>query len=450
MPATRGRRSLAWRLGTALAVVVLAVLLIVGAVVNRVVNTGFQSVVTESQQQRVEDAALAIGDRFERPVGLVRAQTLARRLAANLGGRVRVVDPEGVTILEVGAVPATGAVIHTAPIEVDGAVVATLEATLPTRGPTRGAAFLPLFNATLVITGVIALLVIVLASTTIAGRLTRPLRDVADAARRLGRGEIAARATGGDDRESADLAAAFNAMADRLERSEMLRRRAATDIAHDLATPAMVLETELQAMLDGVVSTDRTSLEAARNAAAALAAIVSDLDDLAAAEAAPLQARPAAVDAAEVVDDAIAALEGLSRQRSVAIVSEVPRGVAVWADRGQVERAIRNVVANGVSHAPPGSDVRVQAGATAAGAVVLRVTDTGPGIDPADLPHVFERFYRGDRSRSRGSGRGLGLTIAREFLTANGGGIDVESTGSAGTTFRLELPAAPSGSLPHG
>ena len=172
--------------------------------------------------------------------------------------------------------------------------LATLEADLPAQVGDRG--FLPLFNVTLLVGGVLSVLGIALASTYVATRLTRPLRDVADAARRLGAGETAARATGGDDRESADLADSFNAMADRLERSEMLRRRAASDIAHDLATPATVLVSQLQAMVDGVVPADRENLEAARSAASALGSVVAELNDLASAEAAPLQAQPTAVD----------------------------------------------------------------------------------------------------------------------------------------------------------
>ena len=133
---------------------------------------------------------------------------------------------------------------------------------------------------------------IALASVYAANRLTRPLRDVANAARRIGAGESAARATGGGDRESADLADAFNAMADRLERSEMLRRRAASDIAHDLATPATVLVSQLQAMVDGVVPADHDGLEAARSAASALGSVVAQMNDLASAEAAPIKAQP--------------------------------------------------------------------------------------------------------------------------------------------------------------
>ena len=136
----------------------------------------------------------------------------------------------------------------------DGQTVGDARGGLP--GPAGDRGFLPLFNVTLVVAGLVSVLGIVLVSTSIAGRLTRPLHDVAAAARRLEAGDASARATGGDDLESTELAEAFNAMADRLERSEMLRRRAASDIAHDLATPATVLESQLQAMIDGVVPTD--------------------------------------------------------------------------------------------------------------------------------------------------------------------------------------------------
>ncbi len=246
---------------------------------------------------------------------------------------------------------------------------------------------------------------IVLLSTAIADRLTRPLRDVAAAARRLERGETDARATGGDDRESAELAESFNAMADRLERSEMLRRRAASDIAHDLATPATVLESQLQAMLDGVVPTDRSNLEAARSAASALAGLVAELGDLASAEAAPLVARPGPIDVGEAIEAAVQALDGLARERDVRLIVEVPAGIIGWADQGHVARALQNVIGNGVAHTPAGGSVTISASASGA-TIALRIADTGPGIAPDDVAHVFERFYRADPARTRGAGDG--------------------------------------------
>lgn len=446
-PSAATRRPLAWRLGLVLGLTVLGILLVVGLVVNRVVSDGFQTVVTGQQEQRLDDAAVSLADRMDRPARLA---AVVRRVAINLGGEVAVVATDGTVIAAFGRAPDRDVATYAAPIVVDGETVATLQASLPGSGTDRG--FLPLFNATLVIAGLVSVLGVVLLSTAIAGRLTRPLRDVAIAARRLERGETDARATGGDDRESAELADAFNAMADRLERSEMLRRRAASDIAHDLATPATVLETQLQAMLDGVVPTDPANLEAARSAASALAGLVAELGDLASAEAAPLVARPGPIDIGAAVGDAVRALDGLARERDVRLQVEVPDRLIGWADAGHVARALQNVIGNGVAHSPSGGSVTTTA--TSSGPIIeLRVTDTGPGIAPDDVAHVFERFYRADPARTRGaggsgvgtskpSGHGLGLTIARELLVANGGSIAVESTGPGGTTFRITVPAA--------
>ena len=425
-PARPARRhSLAWRRGLLLGVAVLGVLLLVGIVVNRVVSGSFETVLTAQQQQRLDDAAVTLADRLSRPAGRVRAQALVTRIATSLGGEIRVVGLDGTTLAAFGRPPAGDPAHYEVAIQGDSGTVATLEADMPAQAGDRG--FLPLFNVTLAVAGLVSVLAIVAISASIAGRLTRPLHDVAAAARRLEAGESAARATGGDDLESTELAEAFNAMADRLERSEMLRRRAASDIAHDLATPATVLESQLQAMIDGVVPTDLAGLEAARSAAAALGGVVADIDDLARAEAAPLQARPA-------------------RAKSVRIdVAVVPEAVA-WADAGHIARAIRNVVANAIGHSPVGGVVRVVA-TRGPGHLEVRVSDQGPGIADADVEHVFERFYRADTSRAtdpatgRATGLGLGLTIARELLSANGGRIAVERTGPDGTTFLMDIPA---------
>ncbi len=445
------RPSLAWRLSLILGAIVLGVLLVAGVVVNRVVSGGFETVLASQQQQRLDDAADNLADRLDRPV---RVLAVARRLATNLGGVVRVLASDGTTLAAFGRQPDAAVTHYTSTIEASGQVLGTIEADLPSTVGDRG--FLPLFNVTLLVGGVLSVLGIALASTYVATRLTRPLRDVAAAARRLGAGETTARATGGDDRKSAELADSFNAMADRLERSEMLRRRAASDIAHDLATPATVLVSQLQAMVDGVVPADRQNLDAARSAASALGSVLAELNDLASAEAAPLQAQPTAVDLAAAVDEVAREIDGLRRARGLRLEAAVPIGTNVTVDPGHLSRVLRNVIGNAMIHSPDGGRVAVAVDAGAAGAakgtagaaplVAIRVTDEGPGIAPADLPHIFERFYRADPSRAVDqrtggrSGSGIGLTIARELLAANGGRIGVERTGPDGTTFLIELP----------
>ena len=207
-----------------------------------------------------------------------------------------------------------------------------------------------------------------------------------------------------------------------------------------------MLVSQLQAMVDGVVPADRENLDAARSAAAALGNVVAELNDLASAEAAPLQAQPTAVDLGAAIHEVERELDGLRRERNLRLDSSVPVGTVVTIDPGHLSRVLRNVVGNAMTHSPDGGRVTV-AVTLAPTVVAIRVTDDGPGIAPADVPHIFERFYRADPSRAvdprtgHRSGSGIGLTIARELLAANGGRIGVERTDPGGTTFLIELPA---------
>jgi two-component system sensor histidine kinase BaeS len=223
----------------------------------------------------------------------------------------------------------------------------------------------------------------------------------------------------------------------------MLRRRAASDMAHDLATPATVLESQLQAMVDGVVPADREQLDRARAAAGALSGVIVQLGELVDAESAVLQRRPRVIAMGELIGEVQRAIEPLFREAGVEVaVADPPSGLTVEVDPTQVGRALRNVLANAAQHSPKGATVRVAVEAAGSEAV-LRITDAGPGIAPEDLSHVFERFYRADQARGIGeprSGSGIGLTIARELLAANGGWISVERTGPDGTTFLIALP----------
>jgi two-component system sensor histidine kinase BaeS len=214
------------------------------------------------------------------------------------------------------------------------------------------------------------------AAAFVASRVTRPLRGVAAAAHRLGDGDLAARAEGGPDAESQELAGAFNGMAERLQRSETLRRRAASDLAHDLATPATVLESQLQAMVDGVVPADGAQLEKARTAAASLSGVILQLGELTHAEAAPLQRRTEPIGIEGLVARVVAGLEGLLRERGVRVEVTGAAG-PVQADLGHLERALRNVITNAIQHSPPGAEVTVTL-TEAPGEVIVRVRDRGP------------------------------------------------------------------------
>jgi signal transduction histidine kinase len=425
-------RSLSFRLAVLLAGVLVVVLLLAGVVMNRAASRSLDETLGPRQQERLNLAGAFIEEGIRRGLPPRGLQQLIRRVATDIDGVVRVVDDAGSVLAESGRLPRgaeTERLSTSLAADVGGGALE-----IEVRSPTAG--FLRAFNATLLWTGVVAVLALLGAAALVASRVTRPLRDVTVAARRLEAGDLGARATGGSDAESAELADAFNGMAERLERSEELRRRAASDLAHDLATPATVLESQIQAMVDGVVPADAAQLEKARAAATSLSGLVGQLGELTQAEAATLQRTPERLALRSVALEIVDSLESLLRDRGV-LATVGGEEAPVLADRGQLTRAVRNVVTNAVQHAPSGSEVTIEATPGA-----LRITDRGPGIAAEDLPFVFERFYRADRSRGRQSGSGIGLTVARELIGANGGRIEVEGTGPTGTTFRITLPPA--------
>ncbi len=438
-----------------LSAAVLIVLLLAGAVVNRVVTRSFEDVVSTQQQQQVDAAAEALSDLIAQGGNLREARGVLERLGRSLGGPVTVLGPEGTDVAQFGPreLPNGETRAVTADVIVNDRQVGTIAVVVPVGTDDRP--FLQLFNVALLVAGLVSVAVIAGVSVWMARRQTKPLQDVAAAATRLGSGDLTARATGGGDRESQELAGAFNSMAGRLESSEMLRRRAATDMAHDLATPATVLQGQLQAMIDGVVPKSKANLAAAAASAAAMGSVIVQMGELASAEAAPLQARPERLQVDSVVADAASALDGLFREQGVKLEVEVPAGLAANADPAHLGRALRNVLTNAAQHTAAGKTVRVTATSATAmtdtaptNRVQIRVIDEGPGIPAEDLPHIFERFYRSDPARSAqpgtseslGRGAGIGLTIARELLAPSGGSISVERTGPEGTTVLLELP----------
>ena len=433
-------QTLGLRLALMLSAAVLAVLLIAGLAVNRLVSGSLEQELSAADRDRITVVAGAIaGVDLGAPKAKHGVEVVLRRVANSMRGHVQLIDPDGALLVDVGRLP-PGVATETISEPVPGS-----DATLRIEVPRSDRAFLRIFNLSLIVAGLLAIVAVVAVALLLSSRLTRPLQGVAAAARRLGHGDLTARATGGPDRESTELADAFNAMAERVQRSEMLRRRAASDMAHDLATPATVLESQLQAMVDGVVPADRAQLDRARAAAGALSGVIVQMGELVDAESAVLQRRPQVMALGELLAEVQRAIEPLFRARGVGIaVAEAPPALRVEVDPTQVGRALRNVLANAAQHSPDGATVRVAVEPTATEAL-LRVTDAGSGIAPEDLSHVFERFYRADQARGSGeprSGSGIGLTIARELLAANGGRIAVERTGTDGTTFAIALPLA--------
>lgn len=281
-----------------------------------------------------------------------------------------------------------------------------------------------------------------LAGTVTARRITAPLQALARASRRIGRGDLDQGVPVEGDDELADVARTFNAMAADLRHAEETRRQLLADVAHELGTPLTVLQANLEGMLDGVVAASPQHLASLHTQTQVLARLVRDLRDLSLLQEGqlPLDCRSTDLDAL------VREVAGMSQPVAVekGITLEVAAGppIMVAADRERIAQVLHNLLANAVRYTAAGGVVRVSA-ARAEGEARVEVSDTGPGIPPDDLPHVFERFHRVDRSRSRATGgAGLGLTIVKYLVEAHGGRVWVRSQLGSGTTFGFALPAA--------
>lgn len=221
-------------------------------------------------------------------------------------------------------------------------------------------------------------------------------------------------------------------------RDEVLRI-VAHDIGNSLSAVkihAMVLERTLPA--DGAEARKRT--EAIRHLTQQMDRLRQDLLDVAAIEAGRLSFEPVEVGLGEIVDDVLGGVAGMADEQALELRSEVPADLpALWADRERIHQVLGNLVGNAVKFTPPGGRVVVAARAEG-GEARVSVADTGPGIPPEHLPHVFDRFWQARSTRRAGAG--LGLAIARGIVEAHGGAIGVESQPGRGTTFHFSLPLA--------
>ncbi len=304
--------------------------------------------------------------------------------------------------------------------------------------------FLDQVNRSLLQAGLVAGLVGITLGFVIARGLTAPLSRLARAARRISQGEFSQRVPVEGTAEIAEVAGAFNDMAGDLERAERLRRNMVADIAHELRTPLSVIQGNLQAILDGVYPLDKSEIAAVYDETLMLNRLVNDLRELAQAEAGQLGLDLQPTDVAPLIE-AEAGLFAEAAQRQgvrldVAIVSSLPQ---VLADAHRVRQVIHNLIGNALRYTPDRGVITLAADHVAPGFVRVSVQDSGPGIAPEDLPYLFERFWRADRSRTRDQGgSGLGLAIARQLVEAQGGQIGVESTPGEGSLFWFTLPTS--------
>jgi len=294
-----------------------------------------------------------------------------------------------------------------------------------------------------------AMLAAVVVSLFVSTRIVTPIQRLLAASRRIASGHYAERVPATETDELGALAAQFNTMAAELEAAERRRVALIGDVAHELRTPLATIEGYTEGLLDGVVAPGAETWALLHDEAARLRRLVQELQELSRAEARqlPLQLRPCPP--AELVDQAVRRIAPQFAEKGVMLTTDVPTDLPpVRADADRIIQVLINLLGNALRYTPAGGSVRVSV-ERQEDAVTFHVADTGIGIAPEHLPHLFERFYRVDKARSRAlGGSGIGLTIGRAIVEAHDGQIWAASAGQVqGATFSFTLPIALPGSL---
>jgi len=431
-----------------LALALAAVALLAVALATVLADSGLNSRLDQSARERLRAAAdhtaqLAAG-LYEQQHGQWTAQTLAEldHLAGISGYRVAVYDPAG--RLLGGSVPRSPPALARAGVlaarRSAGSVVLT-----PLEGQVLSGEDRQLrgrLNTLHLLAALAALAAGVLAALLLAAPLARPLRQLTDAARRMERGDLAARVEPAGAPETATLGRALNRLAETLEHEEQIRRVAAADVAHELRTPLAGIVSRIEAAQDRVLADEQGNLEAIHAEALRLAQLVDDLGKLAEAEQPGLTLEKRPVDLGELAAERVAVYQERLDGKGIELEQRIEQ-VHVQGDPRRLAQIIDNLLSNALRYTDTDGRVTVEL-SRSDGEALLEVTDTGIGIGGEDLPHVFERFWRGEQSRARKTGgAGIGLAIVRELVGAHGGRIDVHSKPGEGSRFTVSLPAAP-------
>ena len=305
-------------------------------------------------------------------------------------------------------------------------------------------------NESLTIATVAALIAAIIVSVFVSRRIVAPIRDMMVASRRIAEGhydervELPGGLVGTQPDELGELALSFNQMADRLQNTEAMRRQLIGDVAHELRTPLTTIQGSMEGLIDGILPAEDQVFLNVHREAERLQNLVRDLQALSKAESGALEFDPQPVKPMDLIGKACSQLERQYHEKGVELVNEVSGELSrVMADEDRIVQVLLNLLGNALQYSPSGGLVRISASERDSH-IEFSVEDTGIGIDAEHIPHVFTRFYRVDKSRSRvGGGSGVGLTIAKNLVEASGGRIWAHSPGlGQGSTFSFTLPKA--------
>ncbi len=325
-------------------------------------------------------------------------------------------------------------------VVVDGRTVGAVMLRFPTEAMEAERHVRDALERTALIGVLIASAVALVVALYVSMRVTRPVTALTTAAGDLAGGRRDTRVDTDGPGELRTLAEAFNEMADHLDREDRLRRNLVADVAHELRTPLAILQGSTETLLDGVDQLTPDVFGSLHDEVTRLRRLVGDLETLAAAEAAGLRLRSEQVDLADVAAAAADLLHPLADDRTITRTVET-RAAPVIGDADRLHQIAVNLIADAVKFTPATGSITISTD-TDGSSARLQVADNGPGIPEQDLPHVFERFWRGANGDKAG-GSGIGLAVVAELVTAHRGTVTAENLPGGGARLTVTLPATP-------
>lgn len=411
-----------------------------------------------TDRQREDDlsaTAIAAGDAYRRAGSWADADLAgAAAVAARSQATLTVVDANGdVVAAPTDALASMMIQMHglaavdtprgdpvSAAVVVDGRAVGAVMLRFPTQAMESERHVRDALARTAILGVLIAAVVALVVALYVSVRVTRPITALTTAAGDLAAGRRDTRVDTNGPGELRTLAEAFNGMADHLDREDRLRRNLVADVAHELRTPLAILQGSTEALLDGVDQPTPDVMGSLNDEVSRLRRLVGDLETLAAAEATSLRPRTDPVDLADVVASAADLLRPLADDRGTSMTVDAAPAVVI-GDADRLHQIAVNLVANAVKFTPAGGAITIST-RTSGTAATLEVVDNGPGIPEDDLPHVFERFWRGANGH-RTSGSGIGLAVVAELVAVHHGTVTAGNVPAGGARLTVTLPAAP-------
>lgn len=300
--------------------------------------------------------------------------------------------------------------------------------------------FIKTLNDLLLAIGLLSAVFAVVLGSALARRLASPISKTAEIATRIAQGKYDIRFEGTPNiRELKETADAVNHLAEVLSEQENLRKRLTADVAHELRTPLSSISAHLEAMIEGIWEATPERLQGCLDEVSRLGKLVGELQELAKTENESLTLHKSGIDMLELSASVCENFSAEAERKNIAL-SAKGRPVVVPADEGRLRQVLTNLISNAIKYTPENGSVTLEVNESEARCLVS-ISDTGIGISQEELPHIFERFYRTDKSRNRKTGgTGIGLTIAKSIVEAHGGSIDVESAVGNGSCFTVVIP----------